>query len=156
MATCSTEISWCSPTKLPAGRLRRDVRTGYGRPERCEAGLSAYQHPERNEKISRFDESVDDFSALVILLTLACVDADLWERYHEEGRLLLSEEDIAKPGESALLIELAGRKGKVGTLAKLVRTAAEQDIDQVPSFGSVVRELGMEWRAGPEEEAGAG
>jgi DNA-binding NarL/FixJ family response regulator len=111
----------------------------------CEAGVSAYQHPNRKDKKSPFDERIDDFSALVILLTLACVDADLWQRYHEEDRLLLSEVDLLCPSESALLTELAGRKGAVGMLAELVRTAAEQSLDQVPSFGRVISELGMEW-----------
>jgi DNA-binding CsgD family transcriptional regulator len=116
----------------------------------CEAGVSAYQHPERKSGTSRFDKRIDDFSALVILLTLACVDADLWERYHEDGRLLLSEEDLSQPGGSALLNELSGRKGAVGQHADLIRANAGQGIDQVPSFGSVIRDLGMEWseRAG--------
>lgn len=121
----------------------------------CEAGVSAYQHPERKNGISRFDERIDDFSALVILLTLACVDADLWKRYHEDGRLLLSEEDLSQPGESALLTELSARKGPVGTLASLIRANAGQGIDQVPSFGTVIRELGMEWPDGAGEAAGA-
>jgi DNA-binding NarL/FixJ family response regulator len=122
----------------------------------CEAGVSAYQHPQRMNGTSRFDERIDDFSALVVLLTLACVDADLWERYHEDGRLLLSEEDLAQPGESALFNELSGRKGAVGALANLIWANAEQGIDQVPPFGSVIRDLGMEWSEGAGIAANGG
>src|SRR5215831_788351 len=90
----------------------------------CEAGVSAYQHPARRNETGRFDEQIDDFSALVLLLTLASVDADLWERYHEDGRLLLSDDDLLSPSESPLLNELSGRSGAVGALATLVTTAA--------------------------------
>jgi DNA-binding NarL/FixJ family response regulator len=110
----------------------------------CEAGVAAYQHPQRKREGGRFDERMDDFSALVILLTLACVDADLWKRYHQEGRLLLSEADLLSPRESPLLTQLAGRSGRVGALAGIVRSAAEQGIDQVPSFDRVLRDLGID------------
>jgi DNA-binding CsgD family transcriptional regulator len=110
----------------------------------CEAGVAAYQHPQRARGGGRFDERMDDFSALVILLTLACVDADLWNRYHEEGRLLLSQADLLSPRESPLLTQLSGRSGQVGTLVDIVRSAAERDINQIPSFDSVLRDLGID------------
>src|SRR5262249_53384153 len=115
----------------------------------CEAGVSAYQHPARRNETGRFDEQIDDFSALVLLLTLASVDADLWERYHEDGRLLLSDDDLLSPSESPLLNELASRPGAVGALASIVGAAAEQGLDKVPRFGNVISGLGMEW-SGPQ------
>lgn len=110
----------------------------------CEAGVAAYQHPQRKREGGRFDERMDDFSALVILLTLACVDGDLWKLYHEDGRLLLSEADLLSPRESPLLTQLSGRSGRVGALAGIVRSAAEQGIDHVPSLDRVLRDLGIE------------
>jgi DNA-binding NarL/FixJ family response regulator len=112
----------------------------------CEAGVAAYQHPQRKREGGHFDERMDDFSALVILLTLACVDADLWKRYYEEGGLLLKEADLLSPRKSSLLRELSGRSRRVGALADIVQSAAEQGMDQIPSFDWVFRDLGMEPR----------
>jgi DNA-binding CsgD family transcriptional regulator len=122
----------------------------------CEAGVASYQHPGRASGPGRFNERMDDFSALVIALTLACVDADLWDRYHEDDRLLVDVGDLLRPGQSDLFTELSGRNGTIGRLANLLRTAAEHDLDQVPGFGHVVSELGLgraERPAGPERAA---
>jgi len=88
---------------------------------------------------------MDDFSALVILLTLAGVDIALWQQYSADGRLLLKESDLLSPRESPLLTQLAGRPGHVGSLAAVVQNAAEQEPDKVPSFSRVISEIGTEW-----------
>jgi DNA-binding NarL/FixJ family response regulator len=113
----------------------------------CEAGLGAYQHPDRARTEGSFNERMDDFSALVILLTLSCVDDELWGEYHKTGYLLVSEEDLRAPGESPLFGQLSGRPGPVGALAAIVKRAAEGRLDQVPSFASVIGEVGTEWVA---------
>jgi len=110
-----------------------------------EAGVAAYQHPQRRRGGVRFDERMDDFSALVILLTLAGVDIALWQQYSADGRLLLKESDLLSPRESPLLTQLAGRPGHVGSLAAVVQNAAEQEPDKVPSFSRVISEIGTEW-----------
>jgi DNA-binding CsgD family transcriptional regulator len=119
----------------------------------CEAGVSAYQHPQRTRTAGHFDERMDNFSALVILLTLACVNAELWSLYHKDGRLLLSEEDLQDPDDSKLLKLLAGRPGPIGALAGIVKEAAKGGLDEVPSFASVVSGLGTQWMAGPARRA---
>ena len=114
----------------------------------CETGVSAYQHPNRvSTGGGFFGERMDDFSALVILLTLACVDAELWGAYHKAGRLLISEEDLQEPGGSPLLRRLSGQPGPVGALAGIVAKAAEGTLDEVPSFASVIGKVGTEWLA---------
>jgi DNA-binding CsgD family transcriptional regulator len=106
-----------------------------------EVGRPAYQHPERSEPPYRsnyFDERLDDFSALVILLTLAAVDAPTWAAYHDDDRLIIGEQDLREPSRSPLLTELAQRKGPVARLTDLLVRAAEGSIEAVPSFETVI------------------
>ena len=52
-----------------------------------EIGMAAYQHPKRYR--GYFDERLDSFAALVILLSLACLDAKRWQRYHTDDDSLI-------------------------------------------------------------------
>jgi DNA-binding NarL/FixJ family response regulator len=113
-----------------------------------EAGVSAFQHPDRARTLGHFDERMDDFSALVILLTLACMDAELWGLYHKADRLLLTEEDLREPDASLLLKRLSGRPVPVGALAGILKKAAQGTLDEIPAFESVIAEAGTEWAAG--------
>src|SRR5262249_6439333 len=51
-----------------------------------EGGLAAYQHPKRNP--GYFDERLDCFAGLLILLSLAAADAGRWRRYHTDDNSL--------------------------------------------------------------------
>jgi DNA-binding NarL/FixJ family response regulator len=108
----------------------------------CEAGVSAFQHPDRARTPGHFDERMDDFSALVILLTLACVDAELWGQFHKADRLLVTEEDLREPDASLLLKQLCGRPPPVGALAGILKKAAQGTLDEIPAFESVIAEAG--------------
>jgi hypothetical protein len=107
-----------------------------------EAGRPAYQHPQRSSR-SRpdfFDERLDDFGAMVILLNLAVVDERLWAEYHDQhdDRLLISEQDLRNPSASPLLTALTSRPGPVARLAGLLTDAACGDLTAVPSFEALV------------------
>ena len=110
----------------------------------CEAGVSAYQHPDRARTPGHFDKRMDDFGALVILLTLACVNAELWGLYHKVGRLLVSEEDLREPDASLLLKQLSGRRRPVGVLAGILKKTAQGTVDEIPAFESVITEAGTD------------
>ena len=88
-----------------------------------EVGRPAYQHPERGgppSNLDHFDERLDDFAALVILLSLAAVNAELWDEYHDDENLIIGAFDLRAPRESPVLTELAMRPPPVGALARLV------------------------------------
>ncbi len=104
----------------------------------AEIGLPAYQHPARDR--GYFDERLDDFSALVILLSLACLDGPRWQRYHtDDDGLLLHEADLVRPEQSPLLRELKGSADEaVRKLAVLVTAAARKPLDAIPPFHAVV------------------
>ena len=107
----------------------------------AEVGRPAYQHPARTTRPHRtdyFDERLDDFSALVILLSLAAVDPRTWKAHDDDDKLIISEQDLRKPSESKLLAALAGRRGPVAKLTRLLIQAAEGAIEAVPSFETVV------------------
>jgi DNA-binding CsgD family transcriptional regulator len=111
----------------------------------AEVGLPAYQHPSRRHQPTSskfFNISLDDFSALIILLSLAAVDERVWGLYHKDSddRLIVSADDLRSPSESRLLCELSRRPGAVGALATIVTDAASQNITDVPSFQEVIRE----------------
>lgn len=105
----------------------------------CEAGLPAYQHRQRSARPEYFNADMDDFSALVILLTLKAANRDLWARFHrDDDHLLIKPADLRQPDESALLTELRNNGGEVGRLAKLVVEAARSDLAEVPPFEDAV------------------
>ena len=112
-----------------------------------EAGRPAYQHPQRSPRSRRdfFDERLDDFSAMAILLNLAAVDARLWAKYHgqHDDRLLISEQDLREPTTSTLLVSLARRPGPIARLARLVTEAARSDLEAVLPFDAVVADAGV-------------
>ena len=67
---------------------------GYEGQNGPEAGHSNYQHPLKRQ--SDFHENIDNFPALVIYLSLLAVRADpgLWQRFNDDGRLVLRAADL--------------------------------------------------------------
>src|SRR5262249_9156942 len=110
-----------------------------------EAGVAAYQHPPRRGGGGRFDGRTGDFIGRGVLVKFAGGGYALLEQYHDEDHLLLKESDLLAPTESPLLTALNGRSGQVGKLAAIVQNAAGFDVDQLPSFGRIAGDLGMEW-----------
>ncbi|RPI28241.1 MAG: protein kinase family protein [Acidobacteria bacterium] len=118
----------------------------------AEIGLPAYQHPKRDR--GYFDERLDHFAALVILLSLACLDRGLWRRYHtDDNCLVVREPDLRRPRQSALFTELAqSPDAPVRRLAQFLGAAAQGGLDAVPVFARVVEDnavrqlLSSSWR----------
>lgn len=103
-----------------------------------EFGMAAYQHPKRYR--GYFDERLDDFAALVILLTLACVNSARWQRCHkDDSYLLMKEADLLKPDQSALVNELANStNAPIKKLAVMLKRAAQGEVDAIPPFANIV------------------
>ncbi|MFL6275479.1 MAG: LuxR C-terminal-related transcriptional regulator [Blastocatellia bacterium] len=103
-----------------------------------EFGMAAYQHPKRYR--GYFDERLDDFGALVILLTLAGVNSARWQRCHkDDSYLLLKEADLLKPDQSALVSELINSPdAPVKKLAVMLKRATLGEVDAIPPFATIV------------------
>jgi DNA-binding CsgD family transcriptional regulator len=130
---------------LPGGALRLVDYDGLFVPtmrqaglRAAEIGLPAYQHPQRNR--GYFDERLDDFAALVILLCLASVDRERWQRYHtDDNCLILKESDLVHPERSPVFAELSqSPDAPVKKLANMLKAAASSGLDAIPPFNQVV------------------
>jgi RIO1 family len=73
-----------------------------------ETGLSAFQHPRRDQ--SFFNETIDRFSSIAIYISLLCVaspkGSELWRQYHTGENLLFTQQDYRDPGNSTLFTEI--------------------------------------------------
>ena len=104
-----------------------------------EAGIPHYQHPRRS--LRDFNENIDNFPALVIYLSLRAlaVDLSLWGKYHQDRRLILSEQDYKNPANSKLLNELKNSPDpEVIRLSQVLINACTGPITNVPALDKVV------------------
>jgi DNA-binding CsgD family transcriptional regulator len=103
----------------------------------AEIGLPAYQHPKRYR--GYFDHRLDDFAALVILLSLAALDQERWRRYHtDDNCLIVKESDLLNPEQSPLLAELSrSADAPLKKLATLLKAASAGGLDAIPPFEQV-------------------
>jgi hypothetical protein len=144
---------------LPDGSLKLVDYDGMFVPEMRQAGLTAaeiglpaYQHPKRYR--GYFDERLDDFAALSILLSLAAVDAGRWQRYHaDDNCLIVRESDLLRPDQSPLIRELAqSPDAPLRKLAMMLKAASLAPLDAIPSFKQVIADstikqlFGAGWR----------
>ena len=108
--------------------------------EAAESGLPAYQHPSRPRRPDYFDARLDDFAALVILLTLASMTPERWRCHHgDDNYLLVSKQAIHFPKRAPLFHELAAATdAPVRRLANLLKIAATGPLDAIPPFAQVV------------------
>jgi hypothetical protein len=108
--------------------------------EAAESGLPAYQHPSRSRRPDYFDARLDDFAALVILLTLASMTPERWRRHHgDDNYLLVSKQSLHFPKRSTLFHELAAATdAPIRRLANLLKIAASGPVDAIPPFAQVV------------------
>ncbi len=105
----------------------------------AESGLPSYQHPWRTSRPEYFDARLDDFAALVILLTLASMTPDRWKRHHaDDNYLLVSKQALHFPRRSPLFEELAAApETPIRRLANLLKIATTGPLDAIPSFAEV-------------------
>jgi Ca2+/Na+ antiporter len=94
-----------------------------------ENGHDHFQHP--NRTTSTYSERLDNFSVLVIYLSLLAVASDpsLWDRYNrgDQDCLLFRKRDFLMPDTSPLIAELLAKKGRIRKLTKLLVEALQHD-----------------------------
>ncbi len=102
-----------------------------------ELGHQHYQHPSRDAKL--FDAGLDNFSALVVYLSLISLAErpDLWRDHHDEN-LIFTKADFIAPESSILLGKVKEIGAEQRRLAEILETAAKNDPAKVPSLVDLV------------------
>ena len=103
----------------------------------CEMGHQHYQHPAR--AASYFDASLDNFSSLVIYLSLVSLAErpELWAEHHDEN-LIFTKADFVAPDSSALFGKIKNIGPEQRRLAEALETAARSDPAAAPSVLELV------------------
>ena len=103
-----------------------------------EVGHQHYQHPRRNA--NHFDEKLDNFSSLVIYLSLISLAErpSLWQEHHDEN-LLFTKADFADPASSQLFNKIRELGPEHSRLADVLATAATGSPNEVPSILDLVQ-----------------
>ena len=102
-----------------------------------EVGHQHYQHPARD--ITHFSRDTDNFSALVVylsLITLAERPA-LWREHHDEN-LIFTRADFADPEASALFKKIEEMGGEHARLGAALKLAALSDPSETPRLTELV------------------
>ena len=103
-----------------------------------EVGHQHYQHPRRTA--NDFDENLDNFSSLVIYLSLLSLAEcpSLWQEHHDEN-LLFTKADFADPASSQLFNKIRELGPEHARLADVLATASTGSPDEVPSVLDLVK-----------------
>jgi hypothetical protein len=103
-----------------------------------EVGHQHYQHPRRTA--NHFDEKLDNFSSLVIYLSLISLAErpSLWQDHHDEN-LLFTKSDFADPAASQLFNKIRELGPEHSRLADVLASAATGSPDEVPSILDLVK-----------------
>ena len=103
-----------------------------------EVGHQHYQHPRRTA--AHFDSDLDNFSSLVIYLSLLSVAERpaLWQEHHDEN-LLFTKADFADPASSELFKKIRELGPEHARLAGVLADAALGAPDEVPSLLDLVQ-----------------
>ena len=103
-----------------------------------EVGHQHYQHPRRTAL--EFDSNLDNFSSLVIYLSLLSVAEQpaLWHEHHDEN-LLFTKMDFADPASSELFTKIRELGPEHARLADVLANAATGAPDEVPSLLDLVQ-----------------
>jgi len=104
----------------------------------CEVGHQHYQHPRRTA--DQFDFSLDNFSSLVIYLSLLALAErpGLWQEYHDEN-LLFTKADFLDPSSSTLFTKIRGIGTEHSRLADVLANAAVGPPESVPRLAELVQ-----------------
>ena len=117
-----------------------------------EMGHQHYQHPARDEKL--FDANLDNFSALVIYLSLISLAERpaLWREHHDEN-LLFIKSDFLRPESSALFAKIKELGEEHRKLAEILEEAAKGDPASAPSLLDLVSAKSRlpSWMVAPPE-----
>lgn len=103
-----------------------------------EVGHQHYQHPRRAAQ--HFDSKLDDFSALVIYLSLLSLAErpSLWQEHHDEN-LLFTKTDFADPASSELFKKIRELGPETAKLADVLADAATGPPEEVPCLLDLVQ-----------------
>ena len=117
-----------------------------------EVGHQHYQHPQRTAK--HFDASLDNFSSLVIYLSLLALAErpDLWQEYHDEN-LLFTKADFLDPASSSLFAKIKEIGTEHARLADLLSQAAVGPPTEVPRLLDLVQATTRlpSWMTAPDD-----
>ncbi|MDQ2855031.1 MAG: hypothetical protein M3R68_01785 [Acidobacteriota bacterium] len=102
-----------------------------------ELGHQHYQHPRRDAHC--FDATLDNFSALVIYLSLLALaeQPGLWAEYHDEN-LLFTKTDFIDPASSSLFAKIKELGPEHRRLADILETAAKGEPADAPCLLDLV------------------
>lgn len=103
----------------------------------CEVGHQHYQHPQRTAE--QFDANLDNFSSLVIYLTLLSLAErpSLWQEYHDEN-LLFTKADFVDPSSSTLFAKIREIGTEHARLADVLANAAAGPAAAAPRLSDLV------------------
>ena len=103
----------------------------------CEMGHQHYQHPSRDAAL--FSSSLDDFSALVVYLSLISLAErpELWAEHHDEN-LLFTKDDFLAPARSALFAKIKEIGAEHRKLAEALEAAALASPEATPALTELV------------------
>jgi serine/threonine protein kinase len=103
-----------------------------------ELGHQHYQHPLRTAR--HFDATLDNFSALVIYLTLISLAERpaLWKEYHDEN-LLFTKADFVDPSASSLFAKIKEIDGEPRRLAEVLEQATRSGPESAPYLLDLVK-----------------
>lgn len=105
-----------------------------------EYGHRNYQHPRRSSN-QNYDENIDNFSNLVIYLSLLAVAAEpkLWNDFHYDENLILGEEDFNKPGRTRVWERLRNSPdAEVQRLTKILEKSCRSQVPRVPGLETIL------------------
>lgn len=114
-----------------------------------ETGHRNYQHPNRTRK--DYDEQLDNFSALVIYLSLLAVTVDpaLWGAFHDDDEKLIFEEaDFKTPGQTQIWHRLRnGTDAEVRRLTDVLEKCCRGPVSDVPYLEIALQgaQLHVDW-----------
>lgn len=102
-----------------------------------EVGHQHYQHPARD--ITHFSRDTDNFSALVVYLSLISLAErpELWREHHDEN-LLFTRADFVNPDASELFKKIEAIGGEHARLASALRLAARSNPSEAPRLTELV------------------
>ena len=103
-----------------------------------EVGHQHYQHPRRTAQ--NFDSKLDNFSALVIYLSLLSLAErpSLWHEHHDEN-LLFTKNDFADPASSELFQKIRELGPEHAKFAEVLASACSGPPDDVPCLLDLVQ-----------------
>ncbi len=122
-----------------------------------ELGYPDYQHPHRSA--DKYDESLDNFAALVIYLSLLAIRAEpiLWDNFHTGDNLILTKEDYLNSKQSLCFKRLKGSQDPaVRKLAAYLEDSCSKPLTQMLDLESALQNVQISPISGRQAPANTG